>query len=799
MLPQDPSTANSEPQGESAVHLVNALLRFLVVVRYRKQIVLAALAAAALLGSLYYATATRIYSSKASLLVMTVGPDMASSSVAGSTAMQQNCTSTFENLITTTKVVEGAVQTLQKLQAEGCTDLAGIPRESWIGTIQAGLSAKAIRGTNIITVSYNCKNPTSGVHVLNAVIQSYVEFLDKTNKGTAGEIIRVLTKEKVELAEKMAKKEQEMLDARSQVGDLGVRSDGKTQSPSIQKVFSFNESLIQTQKRRIELEALLITVQTAMRNGEDMQQYLVGMADALGKEILLRSLGFDPHDTATLSSLDRSLLDDRTVLKTMQEHLGPAHPEVLAKIEKIRMCEQYMLDYQQRVRQRMSELQNTQLGPMLVQMVQQKLSEAQRLESALQTKYAEARDSAVNLNGQLARLDILEHDLKWLRDLHDVLLNRIASIDLKHEGSDIRTAVVEEPKGGGRPISPNLRMVIVLVLAGGFGAGLLIVCLMDILDDRFRSLDELQSQLGVPVLSIVRQLQATDALGIDSVHMHISPDSAEGEAFRTLRTALALAEQETRRLVISSTEPGDGKTTVLANLAVCFAQADKKTLVIDADLRRPGMTAMLGMRSVDGLSRVLRGEEDVAGMAVACIRASGVDGLDILPSGARLSNPTEWLAGPRFSELLAWAETVYDQVLVDCPPLLVTSDVVVVGRLVDGLILVVQPDKNRRRQVVRSMETMLGMKVPVLGIVINRVGSEQDRGYYGYSSGYGYGYGYSNGYGYGDEQSGEGKKPTASGGEAGPGSSEHACTTPATCPIEQPQRSSPGIVPRRAA
>ena len=730
---------------------------------------------------------------------MTMGPDMTSASVGGTTAIQQTCTPTFENLITTTKVVEGAVQSLEKLRAEGCSDLADIPKDGWVGTIQAGLSAKAIRGTNIITINYNSKNSASCVHVLNAVIQSYVEFLDKTNKGTAGEIIRVLTKEKVELAEKMTKKEQEMLDARSQVGDLGIRSDGKTQSPSVQQVFAFNESLIQAQKRRIELDALLVTVQTAMRNGEDMQQYLVGMADALGKEILLRSLGFDPQDTATLSSLDRSLLDDRTALKTMQEHLGPAHPEVLAKTEKIRMCEQYMMDYQQRVRQRMSELQNTQLGPMLVQMVQQKLAESQRLENALQARYAQARDAAINLNGQLARLDILEHDLKWLRDLHDVLLNRIANIDVKHEGSDIRTAVVEEPKGSTSPISPNLRMVIVIVLAGGLGSGLILVCLMDILDDRFRSLDELQSQLGVPVLSIVRQLQATESMGIDSVHMHTSPDSAEGEAFRTLRTALALAEQETRRLVISSSEPGDGKTTVLANLAVCYAQADKKTLVIDADLRRPGMTSMLEMRGVDGLSRVLRGEEDVAAMALACIRASGIDGLDVLPSGARLSNPTEWLAGPRFSELLAWAETVYDQVLVDCPPLLVTSDVAVVGRLVDGLILVVQPDKNRRRQVVRSMETMFALKVPVLGVVINRVGSEHDRGYYGYSSGYGYGYGYSNGYGYGDD-AGDGKKQPPSDDEADPGSSEQAGETPAAYPIERSHRSSSaGIVPRRAA
>ena len=89
---------------------------------------------------------------------------------------------------------------------------------------------------------------------------------------------------------------------------------------------------------------------------------------------------------------------------------------------------------------------------------------------------------------------------------------------------------------------------------------------------------------------------------------------------------------------------------------------------------------------------------------------------------------------------LAWAETVYDQILIDSPPALATSDTAVIGRLVDGAVVVVQPDKNRRRMVVRATESLTSLKIPLLGVIVNRVGAESDRGYYGYGSGYGYGY-----------------------------------------------------------
>jgi capsular exopolysaccharide synthesis family protein len=296
--------------------------------------------------------------------------------------------------------------------------------------------------------------------------------------------------------------------------------------------------------------------------------------------------------------------------------------------------------------------------------------------------------------------------------------------------------------------------VAALVALCGSGAALGLVTLLDALDDRFRSVEEMQSRLGLPLLSMVQQLAPPESVGPRALVAHAAPASAASEGFRTLRTALTLTHPDARQIVVTSTEAGDGKTTILANLAVCYAQASKRTLLIDADLRRPGLTGLMNMRGPQGLSEVLRSEGEIGQVAKLHVRRSGIEGLDILPSGPRPTDPAELLGSPRFSQLLAWAETLYDLILIDSPPTLATTDTALIGRLVDGVILVVQPAKNRRRMVTRVVERLGLMKIPVLGLVINRTGSQDDQGYYGYHNyGYGDGYGYGSGseYGHGDQ------------------------------------------------
>ena len=320
----------------------------------------------------------------------------------------------------------------------------------------------------------------------------------------------------------------------------------------------------------------------------------------------------------------------------------------------------------------------------------------------------------------------------------DIDWRKLTDLNIRQDGPEVRIEIVQEPKIASGPAIPNRRRVALFSLLAGLGLGLLVIYVLDTLDDRFRSIEDLQTQLGTTVLSLLPQLDIAEGRGIDSLQVHVAPDARQSEGFRTLRTALALRDRQARRIVISSAEPGDGKTTVLANLGASYAQARKKTLLVDADLRRPALTGMMDMRGAEGLSTLICREGDLAVMAAAAVRSSGIAGLDVLPAGPRFSSPAELLAQPRLAELLGWAESVYDQVLIDSPPALATSDAAVIGRLVDGVGMVVRPEKNCRRHVLRAAEGFASLHIPLLGVVVNQVEAEHRVGYYGYGTGYGY-------------------------------------------------------------
>jgi polysaccharide biosynthesis transport protein len=266
--------------------------------------------------------------------------------------------------------------------------------------------------------------------------------------------------------------------------------------------------------------------------------------------------------------------------------------------------------------------------------------------------------------------------------------------------------------------------------------------LVDMLDDRFGSLEELRLQLGgVPVLAMVRRLEPAGESGLEAVQSYARPNDPATEAFRTLRTALTLVGDGARTVAISSSEAGDGKTTVIANLAVAVAQSGKKTLLIDSDIRRPRMTPLLGLRGLPGLTTLLRQEDPLGERVVECVHQGLMPGLDVIPSGPRATNPAELLTSERLPEVLSWAESRYDYIFIDSPPSFV-SDVAILGRLADGLVLVIRPDKNRRRVVIRAVENLATLGVNLCGVVLNHFSPEHDKYGYDYEYRYDYTYGH---------------------------------------------------------
>lgn len=729
-----PSSPSADMTPSEMVHAVMRLGRTLV---YRKHLVLGALGVCLGLGMAYYLSAPRYFRSTAKLLIVERKANELTSM--GEQIANENLMATQRDLVTSPRVVQNA---LAELPAEYLVDLARTPRNEWVDKLCKRLNAKASRKGSFVEVSYESLDSEAAAAVVSGVVHSYLTFVEETHEGSAGETIEVLDSRLTQVEAHLRTNQEELLKLRTRVGHLALGQQESAVDPTVQRALRLNESWTQAHEKRVDLQARLAAVDAAIAHGHDLQQHLMALQETLGQQMLVSSLGLSPEDLATLRTREQELIEAERRLTNLSPYLGPNNPKIVELQAKIEGLKQYLANYRTQAGQRIAGLTNTELGPMLRSMLTQAIEQAWHQERQKGAAFQAARAEAAQHSRDLVELHTREREVVRLEAQRDELINRINTADIFQSQGPIQAVVVKDPLPNEKPVSPQLKVVAVLSVLGGLLIGVTLAYVQDVLDDRFNSPEELAAQLGVPVLALVQRLNPLPGEGLASLHTHVDPSATCSEAFRTLRTSLALNAEVSDRILISSAEPGDGKTTVAANLAVAFAQAGKRTLVIDADLRRPGMTTLLGLKGIPGVVDILSSGQPPAEMASRHVVHTDVAGFDVIPAGLRRPNPAELLSAGGFIELLAWADSQYDQVLVDCPPVLAVSDAQIIGRLVDGAILVVRPDKNHRRLVTRACESFRATGSHVFGVVANDVSE------FG-GAGYGYGYGYSYG---GDEE-----------------------------------------------
>ncbi|MCW5849160.1 MAG: CpsD/CapB family tyrosine-protein kinase [Anaerolineae bacterium] len=208
------------------------------------------------------------------------------------------------------------------------------------------------------------------------------------------------------------------------------------------------------------------------------------------------------------------------------------------------------------------------------------------------------------------------------------------------------------------------------------------------------------------------------------------PHSAAAEAYRTVRTSLDFSslDRSLRTLVVTSAAPNEGKSTTLANLGVTLAQAGRRTLLVDADLRRPSLHHIFRLPNSAGLTTMLLDEST---LAAPPFQVGPVEGLLVLTSGPLPPNPAELMASRRIEALVAALRDQADIVLFDAPPLIAVSDAATLAARVDGVILVVQAEKTKREHVQRAKTLLDRAKAHLIGAVLTDVRLDRSVGYYG--------------------------------------------------------------------
>lgn len=282
--------------------------------------------------------------------------------------------------------------------------------------------------------------------------------------------------------------------------------------------------------------------------------------------------------------------------------------------------------------------------------------------------------------------------------------------------SPVRLSIITPATAPTAPSSPNVRLNLVLGLFGGLLAGLALALLRAVLDTRIRGEADIRRLTDIPVLGGI----SFDADAAKKPLLtQAAPQSPRAESFRQLRTNLQFAHvsHESKTVLMTSSLPGEGKSTTATNLAIALAQAGQTVVLVDADLRRPMIAEYLGLERNAGLTTALIGKAEVEDL----LQPWGSDNLYVLTSGQVPPNPSELLGSDKMKHLIDKLESTFDAVIIDAPPLLPVTDAAVLAQEVGGVVLVIGTQKVRTTDLEKSLSALELVEADLLGVVLNRL------------------------------------------------------------------------------
>ena len=343
-----------------------------------------------------------------------------------------------------------------------------------------------------------------------------------------------------------------------------------------------------------------------------------------------------------------------------------------------------------------------------------------------------ARQSDMNRLNQLkVEYDNLVMEKMQSEELYTSMLAKTKEMDLSTKDMMQNLVVVDKAFEPINPVKPRKSLTLVLGVIGGLGLGFALAFFANYMDDSIKSQDDIETHLRLNFLGYIPNIKTNSLIERD-MQAHLHPQSNAAEGFRTVRAAISLVHKSDKFKVLAftSTIPSEGKSLVTSNLAIVTAQTGVKTLLIDADLRRPSMHKAFQMQSPIGISSYLTNQvSDIEEIT----QKTEVPNLDIICCGAVPNNPSELVGSSRMGELLEAVRGKYDRIFVDCPPVSAVSDPLMVASRTDGIVFVSKFNKIRRDHARKTIQRIQDAGIYILGTVINDIDFEgKDSYYYSY-------------------------------------------------------------------
>ncbi len=566
---------------------------------------------------------------------------------------------------------------------------------SLISQFLGGVEINPEKQTRLVEVAYVSSSPEFAALAATTLAEEYTQQNIDLRLETINKNLVWLTDEVVKQEKKVTEAETAMARYREQQNALSLED---RQNIVVARLNTLNDTATQARTTRLQKEASY-------------------------KQLKAVDPKSDVADTFAVISTNVGVIEAKTRLNELMADKArltsrylPGHPDLLKVEGQIESARAALVTQRARV----------------IESARNEYEAAVNEEKSYAGQLEAQKGAAMDLDRKSGAYQILQRQAETNRTIYQSLMQQQKELRVVSNSRTNNVIVQDRAEAPGGPFSPNARRDWFTALMAGLLVALGLAFGLEYLDDTIKTPDDVTERLRLPLLGLVPSVHGKHVPLLTETVPHDF-----GEAFRSLRTSIVFTSgsEGPRVIAVTSSQPLEGKTTTACNLGMVLALGGSRVLLVDADMRRPGLHTVIGAQNEVGLSHLLVGQARVRD----AVQKTSEPNLFVIAAGRIPPNPSELLSSERMNALLANLRSgPFDWVIIDTPPVLAVTDAVIVARAVSGVVFVIGSEMTRRVHAERAIETLTAGKTKSIGAVLNRV--DLDRNRYYYSRYYGYNY-----------------------------------------------------------
>ena len=600
-----------------------------------------------------------------------------------------------------TGFVKGLFPFLNKADQQQLTDqeIQDLEMLSLLEEFKSRLTVSPIRKTQLVSISFESSEPKLAALVANTVGEVYIESQMRAKMGITQQASSWLNTRLFQLRVQLDDSEEKLQAYREAQKLVDIEGIAGLITQELEQT---SQQLVNARAEQNNLQSINRVIREYGNNNLDL-------------------LGSMPEITShkVVQDVKREVVLVERKFSELSEVYGPKHPKIISAKAELATVKSNL---------------NKQIKG-LITGIEKELNRITRTVSALEADLVKIRAEYQEITRKETAYNQLKREVETNRNIFNTFLSRSRETEVTSDFSSAAARFTDRAYAPKDPSKPNKKLIVVLVFVASFGFAVVMSFVFDALNDTVKNKNDVENKLAQRMLGILPFVKVPKN-SVFSIHAYFDEHYRRfAESVRTFRTSLLLTQldREHKVIAVTSSTPGEGKTTTSANLAMSLAQMGK-VLLIDGDLRKPSIAKRFDIPVFHpGLSNLIVGTEQLS----ECTHIDEQSGVTIMPSGQIPGNPLELLSSNQFAELLAGLKESYDHIIIDTPPTQAVSDALVIAQNTDSVIYVVKADLTRIKPIKAGIERLFESKAHIAGVVVNQVDvtkskEEHNYGYYDY-------------------------------------------------------------------